>query len=223
MNTLHVVQLNSSEYEAIKEAKEKAENEVRELKNTLEKFKDDSKRVVIKTFCKYPAIDFSIITKEIKRLIHGYVLIGKDIFNPTVNINYLKMRDLNSELYCRISDILRENIDYNKISTTIEQCESQFIGFDDRKQEVKNHYKKELEDSISRHNEAEANYINLRNSIQENVESVYINKINRLKETIKEKDEIIECAYEEISKLKAKKKGRKDSLIKYLISKINGK
>lgn len=207
MNTLHVVQLDSSEYDAIIEAKEKAEKEVRELKNTLEKFKDNSKRVVIKTFCKYPVIDFYIITNEIKKLIGSYVSIGKDIFNPTVNINYLKMRDLNAELHCKISDILRENIDYNRISTTIEQCESQFIGFDDIKQEVKEHYKKELEDSISRNKEAEVSYINLRNSVKEDVERVYINRINKLKETIKEKDEIIECAYEEISNLKAKKKG----------------
>lgn len=207
MKELKIVQLDISEYNSIKEAKEKAENEVRELKKTLEKFKDESKRVIIKTFCKYPAINFYYITREIKKLINSYVSIGKDLLNPKVNIDYLKLQNLDAKLYLNIDYILRRNIDYNNISTTIEKCESQFIGFDDIKQEVKEHYKKELEDSIYRHEAAEASYINLRNSVKEDVESEYINKINRLKETIKEKDKIIECAHEEILNLKAKKKG----------------
>lgn len=200
------VQVDLSEYDMLREAKNKAEAEVKELRNTIQGIENNS-RVIIKTAYKYPYIDINNIVKRIRDLIIDY----KD-FNDirqqnteswcTGNtINY----KFDEGIYNKLYSIIKENIEYNCTFNIIENQSSQYINFDDVKCSVEEHYKKEINETINRYKETINSYNKLKKDIENKIRKKYIDRINQLAETLKrtieERDNFIKDMETKISKL----------------------
>lgn len=66
-----MVQVDLSEYDMLREAKNKAEEEVKELKETINGLKDKS-RVILTTKYVYPKVNYERLVSSIIRLITEY-------------------------------------------------------------------------------------------------------------------------------------------------------
>ena len=200
------VQVDLSEYDMLREAKNKAEAEVKELRNTIQGIENNS-RVILKTAYKYPYIDINNIVKRIRDLIIDY----KD-FNDIRQQNtesWCTRNTINYKfdegIYNKLYNIIKENIEYNCTFNAIENQSSQYINFNDVKCSVEEHYKKEINKTINRYKETINSYNKLKENIENKIRKKYIDRINQLAETLKrtieERDNFIKDMETKISKL----------------------
>lgn len=202
------VTLDSSEYDMLRENKKKAEEEVKELKETLKSLKDKS-RVILTTQYIYPRVDYERIHSAIVQLIE--VAKDRDDFRdfPRYSIQS------NLTIHSRVDNVLRSNIKFDNMPydpDTRKYSSSQYIGFEDVKAKVEAHYKKDIDKAIADYKESEEAYHRLEDSVEKSVKERYSNTINRLKEDNKllidkyEKDiKALQDRIAELSKSKEKK------------------
>lgn len=193
-----MVQVELSEYDMLREAKKKAEEEVKELKETIKGLENKS-RVILTTEYIYPDIDKSGLYNDIDNLIERakrYDRLNSDIrfsFSSYFNIP----REIDSILQ---SNIKVDNSNYD--AYIHKKNSSQYIGFEDVKAKVEAHYKKEIDKAIADYKEAEEDYHKLRDSVEESVREGYENEINRLKE---EQKKVLEYNKKKLYKLEEEK------------------
>lgn len=172
------VTLDSSEYDMLRENKKKAEEEVKELKETLKGLKDKS-RVILTTQYVYPRVDYERIHSAIVQLIE--VAKDRDDFRGFPRYSMQS----NLTIHNSIDNVLRSNIKFNNMPynpDTREYSSSQYIGFEDVKAKVEAHYKKDIDKAIADYKESEEAYHRLEDSVEKSVKERYSNTINRLKE-----------------------------------------
>lgn len=204
------VQVDLSEYDMLREAKDKAEKRVKELEEDIKGLKDKS-RVILTTQYKYPSVNETIVG-DISRL----VILLRDNVSYANDIRYGSAFHINIESEIRnilSSNIKFGNIPYNIITSHSDYSTSQYIGFDDVKARVEAHYKKDIDKAIADYKESEEDYNRLKDSIEERVRNMYIQTINRLKKDNKLLVEKYEKSIEDITK-------SKDAEIKELQDKI---
>ena len=170
------VTLDSSEYDMLRENKKKAEEEVKELKETLKGLKDKS-RVILTTQYVYPKVNYGKICSSIVQLV--------EIFKNRDNFRDSSMYPMQLNLINSIDNILRSNIKFDNMpynSSTGKYSSSQYIGFEDIKAKVEAYYKEDIDKAIADYKESEEAYHRLENSVEKSVKERYSNTINRLKE-----------------------------------------
>lgn len=184
-----MVQVDLSEYDMLREAKNKAETRVKELEDEIKGLKDKS-RVIIQT--RYKVRTYSYNMQEIA--------------------SKLK-RKINIESYVSIDDVERilqeSKIDYyGTVTNPPDDNSSQLIGFDDVRVMVENKYKKEMEEAIKNYKDSEEDYNKLKNSVYDDAREYYQDSIKRVQginsELKKEKEEIIKTKDAEIKELQYK-------------------
>lgn len=184
-----MVQVDLSEYDMLREAKNKAEKRVEELESDIKGLKDKS-RVIIQT--RYKIRTYSYNIQEIASRL---------------------MKKINFESYISIDDVERilqeSKIDYSgTVINPPDDNSSQFIGFDDVRVMVENEYKKEMEDAIKNYKESEEEYHKLKNSVYDEARKYYEDSIKRAQginsELKEEKEEIIKTKDAEIKALQDK-------------------
>lgn len=167
-----MVQVDLSEYDMLREAKIKAEEEVKELKETIKGLKDKS-RVIIQTKYKYHTIDTGKIASELR-------------YSDTYNI-------------LNIKNIIDRNLRTQTMEGFNGEYDSnQYIGFDDVAAKVEAHYKKDIDKVIESYEQSKKDYYDLRDKVEENVRSEYINTIEQIR---KENEKNIEEYEEKINDL----------------------
>lgn len=150
-----MVQVDLSEYDMLREAKIKAEEEVKELKETIKGLKDKS-RVIIQTKYKYHTIDTGKIANELR-------------YSDTYNI-------------LNIKNIIDRNLRTQTMEGFNGEYDSnQYIGFDDVAAKVEAHYKKDIDKVIESYEQSKKDYYDLRDKVEENVRSEYINTIEQIR------------------------------------------
>ena len=170
------VTLDSSEYDMLRENKKKAEEEVKELKETLKGLKDKS-RVILTTQYVYPKVNYEKICSSIVQL----VVTSKSMDNFRGSSIY----PVQSNLTSSIDNILRSNIKFDNMPynpSTGKYSSSQYIGFEDIKAKVEAYYKEDIDKAIADYKESEEAYHRLENLVEKSVKERYSNTINRLKE-----------------------------------------
>lgn len=184
-----MVQVDLSEYDMLRETKNKAEKRVEELEDEIKGLKDKS-RVIIQTRCKVKTYAYNM--QEIASKL---------------------MRKINFESYISTDDVERilheSKLEY--CGTTIDPTDdnsSQLIGFDDVRVMVENKYKKEMEEAINNYKESEEKYYELRDSVYDEARKYYEDSIKRVQginsELKEEKEEIIKTKDAEIKELQDK-------------------
>lgn len=189
-----IVTLDSSEYDMLRENKRKAEEEVKELKETIKSLEDKS-RVILTTQYTHPLVDYDRICSTISHVL---------------SINLINTTLTKQELEKSIRNIIALNIKFDIPYLEGRSYSSyQYIGFDDVKVKVEEHYKKEIEKAISDYKESEEHYHKLENSVEETVREKYSNTINKLKEKIQtiteSKDTDIKALQDKITELSKSK------------------
>lgn len=193
-----MVQVDLSEYDMLREAKKKAEKEVEELKETVKGLEDKS-RVILTTEYVYPTINKNGLYNDIYNLIEKSKMYDK--LNPELRFSMRGHYDIPRE----IDSVLHYNIKVEGRSYDLDmskRASSQYIGFEDIKAKVEEHYKKDLDKAIADYKEAEEDYHKLRDSVEEFVREGYENEINRLKE---EQKKVLEYNKKRLSKLEEEK------------------
>lgn len=203
-----MVQVDLSEYDMLREAKRKAEEEVSELKKTIRGLKDKS-RVVLTTQYIYPRINHDEIRSSLIQLIKA----AKEVYDygdPSISAQLN-----NLTIYNTVDNILKSNIKFNDIPYNPSNrgySSSQYIGFEDVKAKVEAHYKKDIDKAIADYKESEETYHRLEDSVEKSVKERYSNTINKLKEDNKllidkyEKDiKVLRDKVAELSKSKEEK------------------
>lgn len=180
------VRVDLSEYDMLREAKNEAEKEVEELKETVKSLKNKS-RVILTTRYKYYAVDTHRIALEIYRQnMRGRLPISET----------------------EIADIVKRSTKGCAIHSMSETDSSQYIGFDDVRVQVENHYKNEIDRAIQNYKDSEKEYHKLRESVEDSVKDMYLNTIDQLKDDIKSKDEEIKSLKSQITELSKSKDER---------------
>lgn len=179
------VRVDLFEYDMLREAKDKAEKEVKELKETVKGLKDKS-RVILTTKYKYYTVDVHKIVYEI----HRHAMYNK----PLTEIE--------------IASIVNRNIGSHAVHSMTETDSSQYIGFDDVRVQVENHYKNEIDRAIQNYKDSEKEYHKLRESVEDSVKDMYLNIIDQLKDDIKSKNEEIKNIKSQITELSKSKDER---------------
>lgn len=198
------VRVDLSEYDMLREAKNKAEKEVEELRETIKSLKDKS-RVILTTKYKYYTVDIHRIATEIYRQIRFFV----------------------SET--EIANIIKRNIEGRAKYSMSETDSSQYIGFDDVRVQVENHYKNEINKAIQNYKDSEEEYRKLKESVEDSIRDMYLDTIKQLNDNVKSKDVEIESLKSQISELSKSKDERIAELIvtireaQFKLDKLNGK
>lgn len=179
------VRVDLSEYDMLREAKDNAEKEVEELKETVKGLKNKS-RVILTTRYKYYTVDVHKIAYEI----HRYTMYNKPLTETEV------------------ASIVNRNIGSHAVYSMDETDSSQYIGFDDVRVQVENYYKNEIDRAIQSYKDSEKEYHKLRESVEDSVKDMYLNTIDQLKDDIKSKDEEIKSFKSQITELSKSKDER---------------
>lgn len=192
-----MVQVDLSEYDMLREAKDKAEKRVKELEEDIKGLKDKS-RVIIHTKYKVKSNPINISAA------------ARTIVNMSRYLPYLSIEDVEKVL------ISSKKIIYTDIDTDSTNESEQLIGFDDVRVMVENKYKKELEDAINYYRESEESYHKLKDSAYDEVRKDYEDSIKKnesinaklkeeKKEIIKTKDAKIKELQDKIAELSKSK------------------
>lgn len=195
------VQVDLSEYDMLREAKNKAEKEVVELKEAIKGLKDKSK-VILTTEYIYPNINISKICSDVVNLVKEArdLEVYTDHSIYPVSSSYSIYREVESILS---SNIKVKNRPYNPDKTNYSS--SQYIGFDDVKSKVEAHYKKDIDRVIADYKESIDEYHKFKDKVEGDVREEYDNTIKRLKKDNKllvdKYEKIIENKDSEICKL----------------------
>lgn len=191
------VTLDSSEYDMLRENKKKAEEEVKELKETLKGLKDKS-RVILTTQYVYPKVNYERLQSAIVQLVE----VAKD-GNDFRSFSRCSINK--SFIHDGIDNALRSNIRFDSMPynpDTRGYSSSQYIGFEDVKAKVEAHYKKDIDKAIANYEESEEAYHRLEDSVEKSVKERYSNTINRLKEDNKLLIDKYEKAIKDITEFK---------------------
>lgn len=189
------VQVDLSEYDMLRENKKKAEEEVKDLKETIKGLKDKS-RVVLQTKFKYHSIDTYRIASAIKHSMNYNLSLSVECIASIINTNLATVSALSGEY---------------------DSC--QYIGFDDVKFRVEEHYKKEIDKAITDYEDSKRDYYRLKDSVEERIKKEYSNMLDKLEkekknliekheEDIKSKDEEIKVLQERLTELSKSKEDR---------------
>lgn len=203
------VQVDLSEYDMLRKAKDKAEKRVKELEEDIKGLKDKS-RVILTTQFVCPRINYDKLHSDILLLVEK----AKDRDSLKEFPHYAA--NIGGSLHSEIESIISSNIKFDNIRYSpdiLNYSSSQYIGFDDVKARVEAHYKKDIDKAIADYKESEEDYNRLKDSIEERVRNMYIQTINRLKKDNKLLVEKYEKSIEDITK-------SKDAEIKDLQDKI---
>lgn len=171
------VQVDLSEYDTLREAKNKAEKRVEELKETIKGLENKS-RVILTTQYVYPEVHYDKIYSDVIQLIEAAK--DRDKFRDLPM--YSTRIDLS--IHNSIEHTLRSNIKFGNMPYDIslgKYSSSQYIGFEDIKAKVEAHYKKDIDKAIADYKESEETYNRLKDSVEEDVKEMYSNTINKLK------------------------------------------
>lgn len=194
-----MVQVDLSEYDMLREAKNKAEEEVKELKETINGLKDKS-RVILTTKYVYPKVNYERLVSSIIRLITEYK--NSNGFGDDIRFSGL----VRPSIGMAVDNVLRENIKFTNHTYSVYEGpvvpSSQYIGFEDVKVKVEEHYKKDIDKAIADYEESKENYEKLRDSVEERVRDEYSNVIAKLKKDNKLLIEKYEKSIEDITKSK---------------------
>lgn len=208
------VQVDLSEYDMLREAKDKAEKRVEELKETIKGLENKS-RVILTTQYVYPEVNYDRIYSDIEQLIEGV----KNRSNLRDSPRYSMQADLS--IHNGIEYTLRSNIKFDNMPYDIslgKYSSSQYIGFEDVKAKVEAHYKKDIDKAIADYKESEETYNRLKNSVEKDVKEMYSNTINKLKKSIKDitesKDTEIKALKDKITELSKSKEEKIAELTK---------
>lgn len=193
-----MVQVDLSEYDMLREAKNKAEKRVKELEDEIKGLKDKS-RVILTTKYVFPTIRMEQLVDDIQDLIRteSFLHKGGEIISPQ------RYRLQEKIYYALKSNIYFNNRTYDPNRGSYSS--SQYIGFDDVKTMVENKYKKDTENAIKDYEETIESYRKLRKSVREDVEQEYFNEVNGLKTTINAKDKEIKDLKDQIIELSRSK------------------
>lgn len=217
-----LVQVDLSEYDMLREMKNKAEKELEEVKEQLKSLKDNSS-CVVKTRYYMPRLDVQLATKHaVQQILSGYKTRAMNLspfYYPGRDWQKIRLEDIQSDLEKAISYGFREaNKDaihnlYNPKSNYVEDgvtCE--VIGFDSIRAEVQAALKDEYEFAITqKKNELEFkinDYNKKLASVRKEMEKEYQARIDKL-----EKDLVTtETTYDKkIKKLEAQLKEARKS------------
>lgn len=210
-----MVQVDLSEYDMLREAKNKAEEEVKELKETLKGLKDKS-RVILTTQYVYPKVNYEKLHSAILNLIET----AKDRDNFRDYPRY--SMQFNHNLHSELDIAIRQYIKFDNMPYSIDAgnySSSQYIGFEDVKAKVEEHYKKDIDKVIANYKKSEEDYHKLEDSVEKRIKEMYSNTIDKLKndkkmlitkheESIKAKDEEIKVLQDKIAELSKSKEER---------------
>lgn len=194
-----MVQVDLSEYDMLREAKDKAEKRVKELEEDIKGLKDKS-RVILTTEYKYPTVNKKIVD-DINRLV---ISLGDSApYENDIRWGAAFHINVDSEIKNILSaNIKFGSIPYNRIISHSNYFSSQYIGFDDVKARVEAYYKKDIDKAIADYKESEEDYNRLKDSIEERVRDEYSNVIAKLKKDNKLLIEKYEKSIEDITKSK---------------------
>lgn len=174
------VQIDLSEYDILRESKNKAEEEVKTLKETLKGLENKS-RVILTTKYVLPNVKENLFD-ELQYLV-SRVLANNHYYHS----NYNFRKEFENMMFRVIKDF---NI-HDKES-------SQYIGFEDVRAKVEEHFKEEIKESIEINKKAAYEFEKKMNEAESMVRVEYQDKIDKF---TKDRDRLIEKNKQEKDKL----------------------
>lgn len=225
-----IVTLDSSEYDMLRETKGKAEKRVKELEKEIDGLRDKS-RVILTTKYVYPEIQFDRLISSMVSIINYYRSSNRLEDDP----RYSSL--VKPSISSQVTDIIKENIKFSDYSFNMcgkpESCSSQYIGFEDVKVRVEEHFKDKIKKSIDNYNNCAKQLQDNTDKVEESIRNAYEGIVNqyrkenenlrkKIAELSKSKDEKIAELIKQIdeagvklSELKGNRKNWFNRLFKY--------